>query len=110
MTLPQTTETGPTPRILIRELAGGVGDWGLLIPLAIALVTLNGLDASVVFAGVGLTYVVTALYFRIPVPVQPLKAFAAAAIALGLSAEVLAAGALLMSAVMVVLAITGLAG
>src|SRR5687767_4161481 len=94
---------------LLRELAGGVGDWGLLVPLAIALVTLNGLDATVVFVGVGLTYLATALYFRVPVPVQPLKAFAAAAIALDLSAEVLAAGALLMSAVMVALAVTGLA-
>jgi SulP family sulfate permease len=108
MTLPQTTENRLTPRVLIRELAGGVGDWGLLIPLSIALVTLNGLNATVVFAGVGVTYVATALYFRIPVPVQPLKAFAAAAIALDLSAEVLAAGALLMSVVMMILAATGL--
>lgn len=99
----------PTRRTWLRELAGGVGDWGLLVPLAVALVTLNGLDATVVFVGVGLTYVVTALAFRVPVPVQPLKAFAAAAIALDLSAETLAAGALLMSAVMAVLAITGLA-
>ena len=109
MTSPPATETRPASRFLIRELAGGIGDWGLLIPLAIALITLNGLSATVVFAGVGLTYIATALLFRIPVPVQPLKAFAAAAIALDLSAEVLAAGALLMSAVMAVLAITGLA-
>ena len=93
----------------MRELAGGIGDWGLLIPLAVALITLNGLDATVVFVGVGLTYVATALAFRVPVPVQPLKAFAAAAIALDLSAETLAAGALLMAAVMAVLAVTGLA-
>ena len=110
MMLPLATEKRLTPRSAIREFAGGVGDWGLLIPLAVALVTLNGLSATVVFAGVGLTYIATALYFRIPVPVQPLKAFAAAAIALNLSAEVLAAGALLMSGVMAVLAITGLAG
>jgi hypothetical protein len=103
-----TDEDTPRPS-LIRELAGGVGDWGLVVPLAIALIALNGLDATVVFAGVGLTYVATALYFRVPVPVQPLKAFAAAAIALGLGAEVLAAGALLMSGVMAVLAVTGLA-
>ncbi len=94
----------------MRELAGGVGDWGLLIPISIALVSLNGLDATVVFVGVGVTYVATALAFRVPVPVQPLKAFAAAAIALGLSAETLAAGALLMAGIMGVLAVSGLAG
>ena len=87
-----------------------MGDWGLLLPLAIALIALNGLEATIVFTGVGLTYVATALAFRVPVPVQPLKAFAAAAIALELSAEVLAAGALLMAAAMAALAVTGLAG
>lgn len=102
--------TGRRQAPLLRELAGGVGDWGLLIPISIALITLNGLDATIVFAGVGATYIVTALAFRVPVPVQPLKAFAAAAIALGLSAETLAAGALLMAAVMAFLALTGLAG
>ena len=92
------------------ELAGGLGDAGLLIPIAIALITLNGLNATAVFAVTGLVYIGTALYFRVPVPVQPLKAFAAAAIALGLSAETLAAGGLLMAAAMAALAATGAAG
>lgn len=93
-----------------RELAGGLGDAGLLIPLAIAMIAINGLSATAVFAGVGLTYVATALYFRVPFPVQPLKAFAAAAIALQLSAAVLAAGALLMAAAMAILSATRAAG
>ena len=92
------------------EIAGGLGDSGLLIPLAIAMVAVNGLNATAVFAGVGLAYIGTALYFGVPVPVQPLKAFAAAAIALGLEADVLAAGALLMAAAMALLAVTGAAG
>ena len=92
------------------EIAGGLGDSGLLIPIAIALITINGLNATAVFAGVGLAYIGTAAYFRVPVPVQPLKAFAAAAIALHLQAEVLAAGALLMAVAMAVLSLTGAAG
>lgn len=92
-----------------RELAGGLGDAGLFVPIAVALIAVNGLSATAVFAGAGLVYILTALYFRVPVPVQPLKAFAAAAIALKLEAEVLAAGALLMSLAMAVLAVTGLA-
>lgn len=91
------------------ELAGGLGDAGLFIPIAIALITINGLNATAVFTVSGLAYVGTALYFRVPVPVQPLKAFAAAAIALGLDAATLAAGGLLMAAAMAVLALTGLA-
>lgn len=93
-----------------RELAGGLGDAGLFIPIAVALVTVNGLNATAVFAVGGLTYVVTGLVFRVPVPVQPLKAFAAAAIALELEPQVIAAGALIMSAAMGLLAASGLAG
>ena len=54
--------------------------------------TINGLNATAVFAGAGLAYLATALYFQVPVPVQPLKAFAAAAIALELDATTIAAG------------------
>jgi hypothetical protein len=97
-------------RIDRHELGGGLGDSGLLIPLAVALVAVNGLSATAVFAGAGLAYLATAIYFRVPVPVQPLKAFAAAAIALQLEADVIAAGALLMSAAMAILAATGAAG
>jgi sulfate permease, SulP family len=92
------------------ELAGGLGDAGLFVPIAIALIAINGLNATAVFAGGGLLYIATALFFRVPVPVQPLKAFAAAAIALKLGPDVIAAGALLMSCAMAILALTGLAG
>jgi SulP family sulfate permease len=92
-----------------RELAGGLGDAGLFLPIAVALITVNGLNATAVFAVGGLAYLGTALYYRVPVPVQPLKAFAAAAIALDLHADVIAAGALLMSVAMAMLAATGLA-
>ena len=91
------------------EVAGGLGDVGLFVPLAVALIAVNGLDATAVFAVAGIAYVATALYFRVPVPVQPLKAFAAAAIALQLDPAVIAAGALTMAAAMLVLSAGGLA-
>ena len=91
------------------ELAGGLGDAGLFVPIAVAMIALNGLNATAVFVVTGLVYAGTALYFRVPIPVQPLKAFAAAAIALQLSAETIAAGALLMGAAMALLAAGGLA-
>jgi SulP family sulfate permease len=94
---------------LLREASGGLGDSGLFIPIAVAMIALNGLSATTVFVVTGLAYVGTALYFRVPVSVQPLKAFAAAAIALSLSAETIAAGALLMAVPMIVLAVSGLA-
>ncbi len=93
-----------------RELSGAFGDSSILFPLAASLIAVNGLDATVVFAGAGLFYVGAALYFRLPMPVQPLKAFSAIAIASALSPSVIAAGALILGATYLLLGATGLIG
>jgi hypothetical protein len=91
-----------------REIAGAVADIGVLVPIATALIVKNGLSATAVLLPAGLLYVVAALAFRLPVPVQPLKAFGAIAIAKGLGSDAIAAGALLMGVVFLVLGRTGL--
>jgi len=91
---------------LLREVSGGFGDVGLLAPLAIALITINHLNATAVLVGAGLFYLVTAVVFRLPVPVQPLKSVSAVAIATGINAEGIAAAGLIMGAIFVVLALT----
>jgi SulP family sulfate permease len=92
-----------------RELGGGFGDIGLLLPLAIVLITRNHLNATALFAGAGLFYIVTALVYRLPVPVQPLKAVSAIAIAAGLGPAGIVAAGLEMGAIFVLLSVTGLA-
>ena len=91
-----------------RELAGAVADLGVLVPIAVALIVNNGLSATAVLIPAGLLYVMAGLLYRLPVPVQPLKAFGAIAIAQGLGANEIAAGSLLMGGVFVVLGISGL--
>ena len=59
------------------ELAGAVADLGVLVPIAVALIVTNGLSATAVLLPAGLLYVAAGLYYRLPVPVQPLKAFGA---------------------------------
>jgi sulfate permease, SulP family len=86
-----------------RELAGAVADLGVLVPIAVALIVSNGLSATAVLLPAGLLYVVAALTYGLPIPVQPLKAFGAIAIAKGLGADEIAAGALLMGIVFVLL-------
>ncbi|MGB6969504.1 MAG: putative sulfate/molybdate transporter [Methyloceanibacter sp.] len=90
------------------ELAGAVADLGVLVPIAIALIVTNGLSATAVLVPAGLLYVAAGLIYRLPVPVQPLKAFGAIAIAQGLGANEIAAGSLLMGGVFVVLGASGL--
>jgi sulfate permease, SulP family len=90
------------------EFAGAVADLGVLVPIAVALIVTNGLSATAVLLPAGLLYVASGAIYRLPVPVQPLKAFGAIAIAQGLSSNEIAAGALLMGGVFVVLGISGL--
>lgn len=90
------------------ELAGAVADLGVLVPIAVALIVQNGLSATAVLLPAGLLYVTAGLLYRLPVPVQPLKAFGAIAIAQGLGSSEIAAGALLMGGIFVVLGASGL--
>ena len=90
------------------EAAGAVGDIGVLVPLAVALIAGNGLSATAVLLPAGLLYLAVAFVYRLPVPVQPLKAFAAIAIAKHLGSNEIAAGALLFGVVFLVLGRTGL--
>jgi SulP family sulfate permease len=90
------------------EFAGAVADLGVLVPIAVALIVQNGLSATAVLLPAGLLYVVAGLLYRLPVPVQPLKAFGAIAIAQGLGTDVIAAGALLMGGIFLLFGGSGL--
>ena len=104
----QLESAGGSFRFDRAELAGAVGDLGVLVPIAVALIVKNGLTPTAVLLPAGLLYVVAGLVYRLPVPVQPLKAFGAIAIAHGFGADDIAAGALLMGMIFVVLGASGL--
>ena len=89
------------------ELAGAVADLGVMVPIAVALIVQNGLSATAVLLPAALLYIGAGLVYRVPVPVQPLKAFGAIAIAQGLGSSEIAAGALLMGATFVALSASG---
>jgi len=90
------------------EAAGAVADVGVLVPIAAALIIKNGLAATAVLLPAALLYIAVAFAFRLPIPVQPLKAFGAIAIAMGLGAAEIAAGSLMMGAIFLALGATGL--
>lgn len=92
----------------LHDASGSVGDLGVLVPITAALVLGNGLDAGTALVGVGLLYLLSGLYFRVPVPVQPIKAAAAIAIARGLPPEALATAGILLGCSLLVLGATGL--
>ena len=67
----------------VREVAGAFGDLGTLIPFLIGYVTITGLEPQNLLLAFGLTAIISGLYFRTPMPVQPMKAIGTAAIAHG---------------------------
>jgi SulP family sulfate permease len=68
------------------EFSGSLGDLGTLLPLAMGMIVVNGMSATGIFLTIGLFYIGAGLYFGVPVPVQPMKAISAYAIATGISA------------------------
>ncbi|MBC7248716.1 MAG: hypothetical protein H5T62_00390 [Anaerolineae bacterium] len=64
----------------LRELAGSMGDFGTLFPLAIGFIVVNGLNPAGLFVMMGLTNIAIGLIYRLPMPLQPKKVIAVAAI------------------------------
>jgi sulfate permease, SulP family len=90
-----------------REFAGSLGDLGTILPIAIGMILINGLNPSGLFLSVGLFYIFTGFYYGVTVSVQPMKVIGAYAIATAASSgEILAAG-LLMGIVLLILGLTG---
>ena len=107
--LPTESAAG-VPRFTLQELSGGMGDIGTFLPLAVALSVSVGMDLGLILISAGLMNLVTGWFFNQPIPVQPMKAIAVAAIAEALAPGQVAAAGLLSAAVLFVLACTGLVG
>ncbi len=89
------------------ELAGSLGDLGTLLPIAIAMVLVNGLNPLGLFFSIGVFYIVSGAYFGITVPVQPMKVIGAYAIATSLTADQILASTLLMGILLLIIGVTG---
>src|SRR3990170_4321608 len=64
------------------EFAGAFGDLGTLIPFVMGYVTLNRMDPLGILVAFGLFKIFVGLYFRTPIPVQPMKAIGGVAVTL----------------------------
>jgi sulfate permease, SulP family len=92
------------------ELAGAFGDLGTLLPIVVAMIFINKLSPSSVFLTFGLFYLVSGYYFRLPIPVQPLKAVGAIAIAYPaiITESVIGASGIIFSIFLLVFSLTGM--
>lgn len=90
------------------ELAGAFGDIGTDLPLIVGIILAAKLDSASALILFGLMQVLTALRYRMPMPVQPLKAMAALVIAQKIGGDMLFGAGLAIGVLMLFLSLSGL--
>ncbi len=105
-----TSAYGKSLRFDRVELAGAFGDLGTLLPIVVAMIFINKLSPSSVFLAFGLFYLVAGYYYRLPIPVQPLKAVGAIAIAYPtvITESVIGASGIIFGVFLLILSLTGM--
>jgi MFS superfamily sulfate permease-like transporter len=92
----------------VSEISGSLGDLGTFLPIAIALAVNDTVSLSSTLVFSGIFNILTGLFFGIPLPVQPMKAIAAVALARSFSNGSIAAAGMFVAICVFVFSITGL--
>jgi hypothetical protein len=90
------------------EFSGAFGDIGTDLPLLMGMILSAGLDSASVLIVYGLMQIGTAVYYRLPMPVQPLKAVAVLVITQKVGGNVIYGAGLAIGLTMLLLVKTGL--
>jgi hypothetical protein len=93
-----------------RELAGAMGDFGTLLPLAAGYIAVCGLDPAGFLITMGVVNVALGLIYRLPMPLEPKKVVAAVAIAQGWSPPLIYTTGFALGLLWLALAFSGLVG
>ena len=91
-----------------RELAGAMGDFGTLLPLAAGYIAVCGLDPAGFLVMMGLVNVALGLIYRLPMPLEPKKVVAVVAIAQRWSPARIYTTGLALGIIWLVLSLSGL--
>ena len=91
----------------LRELAGSVGDFGTLFPLAIGYIIVCGLNPAGFLVMMGIANIVTGLVYQLPMPIEPMKVLAVVAIAQHWSPSMVYASGFAMGVIWLIFALTG---
>jgi len=92
----------------LSELAGSMGDFGTLFPLAIGYIFVCGLDPAGFLVMMGLANMATGLLYRLPMPIEPMKVLAVVAIAQHWTPSMIYASGFGMGVIWLFFAVTGL--
>ncbi len=77
----------------MEEIAGAIGDYGTLFPIVLGVAVVSNVNTGHILLFFSLWYIITGLYYKMPMPVEPMKVVGAVIIANGLNAnEIVASG------------------
>ena len=93
----------------LRELAGSMGDFGTLFPLAIGYFAVNGMNPTGLLVMLGIANIATGIIYKLPMPLQPMKVLAVVAIAQKWSPSLIYASGVATGVIWLILSLTGLA-
>jgi MFS superfamily sulfate permease-like transporter len=91
----------------LRELAGSMGDFGTLFPLAVGYIVVCKMNPAGFLVMMGLTNIALGLIYKLPMPLQPKKVIAVTAIAQGWEPRLIYASGFGTGLVWLILSLTG---
>lgn len=99
MTSPRATIAG--------EIGGAFGDLGTVLPIMLGAIAVAGLAPGGVLTGFGVFLLATGALYRLPLPVQPMKAIGAVLLTGGMTAGDVASAGMATGILLLCLAVTG---
>lgn len=82
-------------RFNLEEFSGSVGNFGTVLPFALGVALVSPVSLGAILFFFGLWYILAGIIYRIPIPIEPMKAIGAIVIAEGIgSGEIAASGIL----------------
>ncbi|MBA7500592.1 hypothetical protein ES704_03352 [subsurface metagenome] len=86
----------PDFRFNLEEIAGAIGDYGTLFPIVLGVAIVSNLNLGYILLFFSAWYIITGLYYKMPMPVEPMKVIGAIVIAGGLNKEEITASGMIL--------------
>jgi len=93
----------PDFRFNLEEIAGAVGDYGTLIPIVLGVAIVSNVNLGYILLSFSIWYIITGIYYKMPVPVEPMKVIGVIVITEGLSSDEIAASGIILGVLFLVL-------
>ncbi|NLA38135.1 MAG: sulfate transporter [Methanomicrobiales archaeon] len=94
-------------RFTLEEIAGSVGDFGTIFPIMLGVaIVCPDVNISHFFLFLAAWFIFAGLYYRLPIPIEPMKAIGAVVIAGGLSGGEIVASGLIIGVLFLALGLT----